>query len=216
MYKCRIGLTVLILVAIASHSTVQAQPARDLIGKNLIVNGNAEMGPGVPNELSVVKVPGWTVTIGNFTAVMYGASGGFPGITSLGPQNRGSNFFAGGPSNSLSSAFQEIDVSRLANEVDTGQLRYSLSAYLGGYSTQDDNAVVQVDYLDKDGEILGEATIEPVLASERNSITGSVQKVSSGLVPKGARKVKVKLQMTRILGSYNDGSVDNLSLIFSR
>src|SRR5689334_13012378 len=58
---------------------------------NLVVNGDAEVGPGSPTGDVVASIPGWT-TSGNFTAVQYGSTD-YLTTTDPGPADRGNNFF---------------------------------------------------------------------------------------------------------------------------
>ena len=201
---CLLGLAALGLAAPAAHAQ---------FGSNLVVNGDAETGAGSADG-SVVAVPGWT-TSGNFTVVQYGASGGFPAATDPGPADRGSNFFAGGPSNGSSSATQTIDVAQEAAAINAGAASYTLSGYLGGFAGQDDNAVFNAAFLGANGTVLGTDQIGPVLAADRSSQTGLLFRSSGGAVPIGTQSIAVDLQMTREAGSYNDGYADNLSLVLN-
>ena len=94
------------LAAVAAFGT----PANaSIFGTNLIVNGDAESGTGSLTGYTVETIPGWNA-LGNFTGVEFWNIGsGFP----LNPDlfvNRGLNFFAGGPENASSSAWQVIDL----------------------------------------------------------------------------------------------------------
>lgn len=206
----RLGfLTVAILLLGSMHLASQSVSAQTF-GSNLIVNSGAEDGTG-STDGSVVAVPGWTVT-GNFTAVKYETtSSSFPGLDSPGPQNRGVNFFAGGPSNSASSGSQLIDVTGQSANIDAGNVSYNLTGYFGGFASQDDNAVLKVIFLNAGNAAIGGGVIGPVLAAERNNITGMLLRAGTGPLPAGTRTVMVTLQFTRTAGSYNDGYADNLS-----
>lgn len=80
-------------------------PAQAVIPSgNLIVNPGAEAGQGATDASTAVPVPGWAkltsngtnfVTGGNFTAVAYGAAGGFPTVATSTAIGGGANFFAG-------------------------------------------------------------------------------------------------------------------------
>lgn len=188
--------------------------AAEIYGTNLVVNGNAEAGPGAPSSSAVMKPPGWTTT-GQFTAVKYGASGGFPDKTDPGPPDRGANFFAGG-NVAVSTATQTISLAAAAADIDKGAVTYALSAWLGGYSTQDDNAKLMLIFKGADGASLGQAQLGPVLAAERKSKSGFLLKKASDTVPKGARSATVTLTMTRAVGTYNDGEADDVSLILTK
>ncbi|HEX3468478.1 MAG TPA: hypothetical protein VHT05_10400 [Candidatus Elarobacter sp.] len=188
--------------------------AAGLFGTNLVVNGNAEAGPGAPSNGQVMKPPGWTTT-GQFTAVQYGASGGFPDKTSPGPADRGKNFFAGGNA-PVSTATQSISLAAAAAAIDAGSVKYTMSAWLGGYSGQDDNAKIMLIFKGAGGASLGQDQLGPVVAADRKGATGFVVKTSSDTVPKGARSATVTLTMTRASGSYNDGEADDVSLVLKK
>ncbi len=130
--------------AILAISASPIYAAQITLGQNAILNGDAESGVGSANG-DVVPVPDWTST-GNFTAVLYGGAGGFPSLADPGPASRGGNFFAGG-GGALSTGSQILDVSHIASEIDTGSIAYTLSGYLGGFSTQGDNAVLAASLL---------------------------------------------------------------------
>lgn len=181
----------------------------DTFGSNLIVNGGAEAGAGSSNG-GLVGVPGWATT-SNFTAVQYGASGGFPATSDIGPADRGHNFFAGGESNAFSRATQTIDLSALSASINGGQSKYALSAWLGGYQSQDDNARLSATFYGAGGAVLSSASLGPVLAGGRGNATGLALRDTQGYIPVGTLSVGISLDMTRTAGSYNDGYADNLS-----
>lgn len=172
------------------------------LNSNLIVNPGAET---VSNGLAT----GWTV---NSTpeVVAYG-TGGFPTATSPGPSNRGNNFFAGG-NDAASDFFQTINISNLASSIDAGKVKYALDGWLGGYDSQDDSAEVFINFQSSSKGFVDQASIGPVLAADRQDVTGLFERKTSGTVPAGARYVQVQIHMTRSSGSYNDGYADNLSL----
>jgi hypothetical protein len=185
--------------------------------KNLIKNGGAEKAAGSPDG-SVVPVPGWTETTGaTFTAVQYGASGGFPTATSPGPSSRGVNFFAGGPSDPDNTivAVQTVTIGTYKTAIDGGNVSASLVGWLGGFSTQGDQAFVEVDFKNAHGTFLSSMSIGPVTEADRAGVTGLKKQIASALVPVKARTAFVQLSLTRVDGSYNDGYADALSLKLS-
>jgi hypothetical protein len=194
---------------------VPAPVVAQVFGPNLIVNGNAEAGPGSTDgtTLPVPNAPGWTLT-GNLTVVKYNVSGGFPLSTDPGPPTRGSNFFAGG-NNASSSAAQTINVAAGAATIDAGTATYSLSGWLGGFSSQDDNATLTVTFRNAGATAIGSATIGPVTAANRGSATGMLLRSAAGTVPAGTRTIDVVLQLTRVSGTYNDGYADELALVLA-
>src|SRR5262249_18094177 len=119
-----------------------SSPAATL-GKNLIVNGDAESGPADPTCSGLVTIPGWQ-TDGSMSVCAYGTPGGFPDLA-VGPPNHGKNFFAGGVS-AQATMKQTIDLSSLAQPIDAGGLAFTLSGYLGGFFTQGDNSQVTASF----------------------------------------------------------------------
>jgi hypothetical protein len=181
-----------------------------VFGHNLLVNGDAEANAGVTTDSQVVAPQGWT-TKGPFTVVQYGASA-FPTAQDPGPSARGKNFLAGGPGATQSSATQTIDVSAGGGGIDSGSKQYDLSAYLGGTGDEGDSAVVVTTFEDADGNPLGSTSIGPVTEIGRKSRTGLIKSEKTGAVPRGTRKVKVEIRSTRVVGNYNDGYADDVSL----
>jgi hypothetical protein len=179
---------------------------------NLIVNGNAEAAIGSADG-SPVATPGWTST-GEATAIQYGASG-WLALTDPGPDDRGLNNFTGGWSDATSSLTQTATVSQFSSTIDANQVTYVLSGWLGGYSSQDDNATLTVTFQNAAGAALGTGSIGPVTSSDRGGVTGLLQRSSTGAVPAGTRTVSVVLSLVRVEGTANDGYADNLSLVFS-
>jgi PKD repeat protein len=180
--------------------------AADIFGQNLVVNGDAESSAGAPDDNTVDPPADWIVT-GNFTAIVYGATSSSGAFPAGGP---GKNFFAGGPDCASSSATQTIDVSSAATQIDSGAVSYTLSALLGGYETQGDNAVITATFLDGDGYSVGGAFIGPVSAGDRSNATCLLSRSAYGTVPAGARSVSILITMTRLNGYYNDGYADNV------
>lgn len=199
-----------VTVAACSVSSGYATPVTPV---NLIVNGDAESGTG-GDGTTLYSIPGFTTT-GNFTVAKYGTGGGFPLSTSPGPGARGVNLFVGGLNSPASSASQSISVSSLAGIIDTGAARYDLSAFLGGYADQADNATLTATFQTISNVTLGSVSIGPVSNTNRTNITGLLFRENIGAIPTGTRLVKILLSMTRVTGGYNDGYADNLSLTVS-
>jgi hypothetical protein len=196
-----------ILAAVLALAPLAAQATT--FGPNLIVNGNAEAGAGSSNG-GLVGVPGW-VTSSNFTAVQYGASGGFPSLADAGPAARGNNFFAGGDSNAFSSATQSISLASLSAGINTGNAQFDLSGWLGGYASQDDHTVLTVTFRDGSNNVLSSASLTTVTGADRGNQTALLLRDTQGYIPVGALSADIALNMTRNAGGYNDGYADNLS-----
>ena len=86
-------LVVLFLILGASVIPAAGQ---GLYGRNLVVNGDAEAGPGMPDpQQKANPITGWT-TNGSFTVVQYSANSISP--SDDGRADRGKNYFIGGGS----------------------------------------------------------------------------------------------------------------------
>jgi hypothetical protein len=208
-------------VALAAGCTAGGDPestgvATDslTLGTNLIVNGDAESGPGITTSSQTVTIPSWTVTGGAPVAIQYGASGGFPSASTPGPSNRGANFFGGGNAASAGLS-QNIDVSTLASQIDAGTVHYDLNGWLGGWSNQNDQCSLKVTFLGSSGSSLGSAQIGPVTSSDRGNVTEFLYRDTAGAVPQGTRSVQAVLSFKRSSGTFDDGYADDLSLVFT-
>lgn len=195
--------------------------AQSLLGINLIVNPGADASTGLNNNSTTSTspdLPGW-VRSPYVTADSYqnDSSGDLYQPTSGVPPDAASNYFYGGEtvvdsSNPIGTAYQDIDVSSAASLIDAGNLPYALSAWLGGYDDQDDNAVLTVQFETWSGTVLGTATLGPVLSADRSGASELLQESTNGTVPKTTRLIHVLLTITREAGENNDGLADSLSL----
>ena len=85
---------------------------------------------------------------------------------------------------------------------------------LGAYS-QDDQATLTAVFKDTGGAVLATATLGPVLAADRNGVTGLLFRTQTGTVPANSTSVVVTLTMTRLEGTANDGYADSLALVLT-
>ena len=92
---------------------------------------------------------------------------------------------------------------------------FNFSAWIGGYSAQDDYAQASLTFLDQASANVGNSTIlGPVLAGDRRNITSLLFRQAAGRVPSGARAVSVQVTITRVIGIDNDGDIDGIHLRF--
>jgi hypothetical protein len=201
-----------IVVLLVSGGDDKNPASTPLPAGNLIANPGAEEGAAAPSDAQQPPVPRWS-TSGNLTQVAYGATGGFPEVTTGGQLNGGHAFFAGGPSNPMSSASQDVNVASAASQIDASQVKVTLSALLGGFGGQEDSATVTAKFLGGGGEAIGDAvTIGPVTDAQRGGKTTLVPAGATRDVPPHTRRIMVTIAATRTGGVYNDGSADNVSL----
>jgi hypothetical protein len=193
-------------------SLLLAWPAAAVVPTgNLLVNPGAEAGTGATDASTIVPPPGWTVE-STFTVVRYGAPD-FPTAADGTALGGGANFFAGGPGGATSAATQVVDVSGAAAEIDAGNVAATLGAQLGGYATQTDRATVTASFLSAIGGPLGTLALPEVTATDRNSVTALIARSASAAVPANTRRISVRIDAIRDAGSYNDGYIDNVSLV---
>ncbi len=188
------------LVALAV-STISFGAQAASYNTNLIVNGDAESG-----------VSGWTA-LDEFTplfiSVAYGDNWVKP--SEPGPADRGAMMFVGESGFSYSGGYQMLDLSANAADIATGNMAFQLTGWLGGWTTQDDNALLRVSFLDANGSELDIAQLGPVGPVDRNDMTGLLYRASSGFLPTATVQVKFLLDMERFNSNDNDGYADNLS-----
>lgn len=201
-----LGLTALAVPAVAAGKS-----------SNIIHNASAEHTKTKPTDDGAkVKVTGWTVAKRYyFTAVRYGAPS-FLAKGDPGPKGRGKNFFAGGLDGRKSIATQTDSLAAYKSWIKAGKGQFTLSGWLGGFSSQRDRTTLTVTWKSKSGKNLGSTTIGPVTAAQRQSNTSLLQRSTTGTVPTKAAKALITLTMTRSAGAYNDGYADKLSLVISK
>ncbi|QGV78620.1 phosphoesterase [Streptomyces ficellus] len=182
---------------------------------NLVVNGDAESGPGGTAQ-PVGTVTGWKIAQGAPALIAYALGQGYPTVSDPGPARRGSRFFAGGdaPRTALT---QDIALPATGPTghpaVDAGRVRYAVTAWLGGYASQDDGARLSVEFRDGRGTPVALSVLGPVTAAERKGRTGLLERTAGSLVPPGARSARLLLVLTRTGGgTSNDGYADGITL----
>ena len=208
----------LVLLAVVTPLALAAPASAALPAGNVVQNGDAEGGPGANNATETQAPPGWQ-TLPNFTAVVYGASGGFPDAAIGASIGGGRNFFAGGPPSDFGDstvAVQEIDLTSYLPELDGSGVQATLSADLGGFASQGDSASVSAVLTNAEGNTgTGVLSLPAVTAEERGNVTGFVHRTDCVTLQPGSRRGYVQIVAQRIEPSYNDGYADNVSLTFS-
>lgn len=164
-----------------------------LFAQNLIKNADCEL-PIVNG-----KIPYWTEVDGTTWR---------PNGTDMPPQS-GQFYFFPGTSTRIAELMQEIDVSSYACPIDLGRQTFSFVGYVRCFDQfPADIAHVYIEYLNLNGNILTD------YGSGLQSPTSSWRRLAdSRVAPVGTRRIRIRLVSTRLNGSDNDGSYDNLSLI---
>jgi hypothetical protein len=195
---CALAVTALLGSAAASAAVPCA---------SVIVNGGVDSGG--PADPSIQVPPGWQTT-GQFDALQYGGSDAPPPPTAT----SGPNYMWGGQA-ALSTGTQTINLSGAAPEIAGGMVSAQLDGDLGGFQDQEDNAAVDLVWLDAQGLQLGTLRLNPVTAAERGNRSLFVRRSATGGVPAATASVRITVTMTRLGGSDNDGYADNISLLLS-
>ncbi|WP_242053321.1 hypothetical protein [Nostoc parmelioides] len=104
----------------------------------------------------------------------------------------------------------------LASVIDLGRAAFDLSAWLGGYATDEDIASLNITFLDQNSQSLGIASISAPNAATRNNVTGLFFQSTDGYIPVGTRQINVVLNANYARGRVNDSYADNLSLIITQ
>ncbi|WP_228980679.1 phosphoesterase [Streptomyces sp. DH12] len=182
---------------------------------NLVVNGDAESGPGGSPD-PVGTLTGWQIVEGAPALVAYAHGGGYPTAKDPGPPRRGSRFFSGGTAPRtilLQDVALPADGATGHAAVDAGRVRYTLGAWLGGYAAQEDGARLSVEFRDAAGTPVALSVLGPVTSRERQGRTGLVERAATAALPPGARRARLLLVLTRTGGgTSNDGYADAITL----
>jgi hypothetical protein len=199
--------TIRLAVAVAVLAAVLAVIAAAAETPNLLQNENAEQGP--PSAGGNVDIPLWED--GLATQITYGSPGHL-NPSDPGPADRGSQFFAGGPTTQDTSISQCIDLASYP-----GAKLVVVSGWFGGRHTIDDAAQLQTRWHKLSG-CAGRSLTSPgpttrfVRAADRGSKSGLVLRSARGPIPAGVNSIRVIVFFDRTGGSYNNGYADNLSL----
>jgi uncharacterized protein (TIGR03437 family) len=163
-----------------------------VLGGNLVVNGGAEMGPGVPDTSTAPYIPGWSTTL-SASVAPYGGTGWMQ-TTDPGPADRGVNLFTG-----PGSSYQDIDVSAAASLIDQAQVTYQISAWLGGLAGFNSPTVTYTFFDWSNTQLATTATLVP------SGKVGSelVETAHSAVLPTGTRRVHIAVTFAGV-GSMAD------------
>ena len=110
--------------------------------------------------------------------------------------------------------WQTIDLAQWVTPtlIDNQTLKFTLSAWIGGGSTQNDHFEIMATFLDQSGQMLRNAsTLGPVQATDRGKVSSLILQQTNGTIPVNARSVTLLAVATRYLAPRNNGAIDNIS-----
>ena len=112
--------------------------------------------------------------------------------------------------------WQTINLNKTVNAlyIDNHTVWFNFSAWIGGWSTQNDNARASLTFANETNQIVGNVTtIGPVMTADRGSISALVARQATGLIPVGGHFMTILVTITGVTGSSNDGGIDNIGVV---
>ncbi|WP_425398839.1 dockerin type I domain-containing protein [Aeoliella sp.] len=190
-----------------------AAPAADL-DTNLVVNGGFEnVDTGTTGAYNSVLILDWNQVGGGGFAYSHDGSGGAPDYANGEPPVGGGSYYftpgSLGRAQSFANALkQEIDVSTGAtgSAIAAGDSTFSIKATFGSYATQTDHGVVDVEFLNSSGGVLGTGQITPGSVN----LTQWTDYSHLGIVPAGTTSARISAWGVLEAGGTADGYMDNI------
>ena len=112
--------------------------------------------------------------------------------------------------------WQTVDLTQYIDPyyIDNQMAKYNLSAWLGGLTTQNDNAVLSLRFLDQFNQIIGSVvTLGPVLVTDRGGVSKSLFRQTQGVIPHGTYFFEIEVVFNLVSGAHGNGNIDNIVLI---
>ncbi|CAF1038853.1 unnamed protein product [Adineta ricciae] len=210
-----LATTSLTTILSSTSAGTTTTPFNSTFNKNLLINGDGETGPCETGG-GVTHPTGWNYN-GTITQISYNnPQHGDLTPSDPGPSNRGNCYFFGQAS-TVTSMWQTVNVTHTVDPVliDNSVVKFNLSAWIGGWSSQNDNARVSIAFADQANQMLGNrTTIGPVSAADRNSQSSLLFRQATGLVPAGTRSFTILVTIICTDPTSNDGDVDNIGIYF--
>jgi hypothetical protein len=179
-------------------------------GKNLVKNPGAEAGRGQTAAGEVGAVPGWTNTAGQFGAAAYRFGSAWFSLASMGPKDKGKNYFFGGTTVAATHARATIGTQTVKLPSGAAGHMATLSGWLGNYGS--DTTQVRAVFTDASGKTLSAVRIGPdtTIGGENMAFRSR-----NGVVPSGAVSVEMIITFTEHDADYNYAGADDISLVLS-
>jgi hypothetical protein len=201
-----------------------SEPGHEALGRNLLINGDAESVGSVDKPTEKNAPENWSRTT-DVQSMKYGGipdewQSSKPGC----PDGRERYFRLALAINEQTKVIsQRIALSGAEAEIAAGQVECALGGWFGGWVASDASAKVEVDFLGANGAKLGTlATEPPDLAAAPKPEAGRaalVKQVATGPVPPGTTQIEARLVALRLTKNVDNNAVaaaDNLSLVLRK
>lgn len=199
------------LVAALAAATLAASPvgaaSSTPYGTNLVKNPGAQEGSASGNGNGVVSIPRWDTFL-NFTVVRYGTSG-FPSTRRGNAIGGSTKFFSAGRYDpaygQCGDAEQVITLRGRSSLIDSGRIRVSFS----GKVAASGDAVAHLDLLfrDSNNHSVGSNGIQRTVQGSGSRFRSIA---ASRILPKGTRKLRVKMWADDVESGYCKAYFDNI------
>jgi hypothetical protein len=207
-----------VIVGTVAGSAVARQTA--LPAGNLVKNPGGEVPLGGAFTTRNIAPAVWVAEEGDgkpVQVVRYGKDPRLLPPTLSASIGGGRNFFSGGYPSRVATAYQVIDVSRAAAEIDAGGVKACLSAYLGGGMNTPSTARVDLQFLGEGESVLGQLRIGPVTRGQRLDAGTLLRRASEKPVPASTRQLRVTLTTASANGGpSNYGFADDISAALTK
>jgi hypothetical protein len=150
---------------------------------------------------------GWIGTNGTFAQLPYGDPT-LPSTARAAEIGGGSQLLAAAVSGAVLTLEHRFLVAADATSIDLGQAEFTASAYLGGRAGDNDEARIDLHYLDASGQEIALDSIGPVTAADRNFLSDVLFREGTFAVPTGTREIVLELVFQRLSGTANDALAD--------
>lgn len=195
-------------LVLATAAAAAGTAACGVCGKNLIKNPGADGGLGLTAVDTRGAVPGWTSVAGEFGAASYSFPNGWFSARSLGPKNRGKNYFFGGTTRAAVEAPATIGKQTIKLPAAAVGRKATLSGWLGNYVKN--TAQVRAQFEDAAGTMLAAVRIGP---DTTIGSTNMALRSRTGKVPAGTKQVTIVVTFAGGGANYKLAGADALSLV---
>ncbi len=196
----------------------------ELLGRNLLVNGDAETLQ-VTSKPADKDIPAtWSRTSDALTVEYGSMSEEWPDAKPGCPDGRKRYFrLALAINEATKDISQNLPVAPAAAEIDAGSVECALGGWFGGWTSGDASARLEVDFFSANDAKLGtlatEAPGPAALTKPEAGRAGLVKELASAPLPPGTRRIEAHLVAVRLTKNVDTNAVaaaDNLSVVLEK